>query len=260
MHVAKTKLGSCTIRRDAGDSTELVKIATDLLPQWLELFARKNKDYGSGASFELGTKGQYSDIHRKMIKLKRALWDDQELEFEGVKEVINDLIGHLFLTMYMLETKEDSERDYAFSIGDEQFVERFIKGVGGRVAAYKLALGMDGEAAAKVVEATRCKCWSSPDNAEGPLPGCPHHDDEPVQSTVGMSTTIESTITPEALNMLTGRAVYVSPVANPEFEMWRRRKLEQYEQDVTPSITELVDGEIVDVVTIPVDLLRRMSK
>lgn len=126
------------IGTDLGDSKELQAIATELMPAWLELFAKKNADYGAGSSFELGVKGQYSDIHRKMIKLKRALWHGEELAFEGVEEVIQDLISHLFLTQYMLRTKSAAERAYVY--GDEDSsIDWLIEQVGGHHAAYNLA-------------------------------------------------------------------------------------------------------------------------
>lgn len=127
------------IGREEGDSDELISIALRLMPEWLRLFARKNADYGSGSSFDLGVRGQYSDIHRKMIKLRRALWDGESLAFEGVDEIINDLIGHLFLTRRMLEMKDEAEREYAYNEEDAA-VDAFIRMVGGDYErAYKMA-------------------------------------------------------------------------------------------------------------------------
>lgn len=85
------------------DTPELRAIIAHHLPQWAELFASKNSEYGSGSAFELGERGQFSDIYRKIIKLKRAMWDADEsvLTTEGVDEIIMDLIGHCFLTLEM---------------------------------------------------------------------------------------------------------------------------------------------------------------
>jgi hypothetical protein len=68
---------------------------------FLDRFEAKSREYGEGSFFFLGTKGQFSDIYRKIIKLKTALWDGkpEQLTSEGVEEVIHDLIGHLFMTL-----------------------------------------------------------------------------------------------------------------------------------------------------------------
>lgn len=93
----------------AQDTPELRAIITEHLPAWAKLFARKNSEYGSGAAFDLGERGQFSDIYRKIIKLKRAMWDEDEsvLTTEGVDEILMDLIGHCFLTLEMRARKRD---------------------------------------------------------------------------------------------------------------------------------------------------------
>lgn len=85
------------------DTPELRAIITEHFPTWAELFARKNSEYGSGSAFDLGERGQFSDIYRKIIKLKRAMWDEDEsvLTTESVDEILMDLIGHCFLTLEM---------------------------------------------------------------------------------------------------------------------------------------------------------------
>jgi hypothetical protein len=73
-----------------------------VLPQTLQLWLSKCKDYGGDISDEvksLGPRGQFVDIWRKVWKLKRALWDGEELKFEQPKEVMMDLIGHLLLAI-----------------------------------------------------------------------------------------------------------------------------------------------------------------
>jgi hypothetical protein len=52
---------------------------------------------------ELGLKGQYADIHRKVGPLKRALWDEIELPNEGPREICLDLIGHCLLTIALID-------------------------------------------------------------------------------------------------------------------------------------------------------------
>lgn len=128
MRIAETPKGIEIIAED-GDSTELLAIAQKHMPDWLALFAKKNADYGGGSAFELGERGQYSDIHRKMIKLKRSMWDGEELGFEGQAEVISDLIGHLFLTLHMMQLKEEAQRSYAFN-EDRAAVDSFMRMMG----------------------------------------------------------------------------------------------------------------------------------
>lgn len=130
---------SVAISGQSGDSRELVSIATHLMPEWLRLFAAKNADYGDGAKV-LGVRGQYADINRKMLKLKRSLWDGDQLQFEDSDEVIMDLIGHLFLTLDMIRFKEQTDRSHAFSdLSTSEFVERFIAELGGPEQALRVS-------------------------------------------------------------------------------------------------------------------------
>lgn len=91
--------------------TDQQRITQDLVPEFLEMFRRKNKDYSSD-DFDthrlLGTRGQFSDIYRKVGKLKKALWDEQPLVGEQPREILFDLIGHCFLTIAMLDAKTES--------------------------------------------------------------------------------------------------------------------------------------------------------
>jgi hypothetical protein len=121
---------SVEIAGQSGDSAELVVIATKIMPEWLQLFARKNADYGSGSAYELGVQGQYSDIHRKMIKLKRAMWDGEQLDFEDTEEIIKDLISHLFLTLHMFGLQREAEQAYVYT-EDDAAVDAFFRMVGG---------------------------------------------------------------------------------------------------------------------------------
>jgi len=142
MRVANGTSGRVEIIPGEGDSAELLAIAGTYMPEWLRLFAKKNADYGSGSAFELGERGQYSDIHRKMIKLKRAMWDGEELDFESTDEIISDLIGHLFLTLHMRAMKEEANRVYAYS-EDDAAVDAIFRMVGGDASkAYQLSYGL----------------------------------------------------------------------------------------------------------------------
>lgn len=62
-----------------------------ILPKALELYLRKTKDYG-GLSGGLGPKAPFVDMWRKILKLKRCMWDDEKLKFEQTDEIIMDLI------------------------------------------------------------------------------------------------------------------------------------------------------------------------
>src|SRR3546814_15738351 len=87
-----------------------MEIATSIMPEWLRLFSEKNREYGDNAKV-LGLKGQFSDMWRKLGKLKSALWDDKELKFEGADEIMMDPLGHLFLTLQMMRVKEERSEE-----------------------------------------------------------------------------------------------------------------------------------------------------
>jgi hypothetical protein len=69
-----------------------VRIVLEILPKALELYLRKTKDYG-GLSGGLGPKAPFVDMWRKIIKLKRCMWDGVPLKFEQTDEIVMDLIG-----------------------------------------------------------------------------------------------------------------------------------------------------------------------
>lgn len=135
-----------TVYMEEGDSEELRAILIDIMPEWASLFSRKNADYGSGSSFELGVRGQFSDIYRKMIKLKRSMWDGEDLAFEDEEEIIMDMIGHLFLTLYMKRKASEVERDHAYSsMSTDDFLDKLIEEYGGPKKAITMTgiLGTD---------------------------------------------------------------------------------------------------------------------
>jgi len=89
--------------QDQWYATPLQHILNDLVPEWVVYFRDKNLDYGEDGADELGLGGQYADLNRKMLKLKRALWDGQELKGEQPREILLDFIGHCFLTIDMID-------------------------------------------------------------------------------------------------------------------------------------------------------------
>lgn len=64
--------------------------------KWLE----KNEDY-RGQQFSLGLRAQFIDINRKFWKLKSAIWDRKAPKFENALEISGDMIGHLFMSIYL---------------------------------------------------------------------------------------------------------------------------------------------------------------
>lgn len=87
-----------------------------IMPDLALKFQQAALDYGD-AFEELGLKGQYSDMHRKMKKLKRAIWDGETLTRESVEEIMGDLFGHVLISLYLLRQTEP-ERDVGGGIED----------------------------------------------------------------------------------------------------------------------------------------------
>lgn len=78
------------------------EIQPSRLGEWAALFVKKQIDYGDGAD-DLGLEGQYAELHRKITKLRRAMWEGHELVGEPLREVLMDLIGHCFLSMMYID-------------------------------------------------------------------------------------------------------------------------------------------------------------
>lgn len=85
------------------------EINEDIIPEVVELFKSKQRDYSGGPAFMfLGTKGQFSDMNRKFWKLYASVWEGKTLEHEQAEEIAMDMIGHLFLLIYGLRNEEKS--------------------------------------------------------------------------------------------------------------------------------------------------------
>lgn len=76
------------------------------LPEAVRLFASKNAAYQAGSNNgadRFGVAGQFMKLADKVDKLERPLWIDHgtgpELEHEEVMEVLQDMFGHVMLTM-----------------------------------------------------------------------------------------------------------------------------------------------------------------
>lgn len=90
---------------DEDISPQAVRVMA-ILDEARDLFLQKNKGYGDTAYF-LGAKGQYSDIYRKVGKLKHTLWDGHPIPegSESNEEMLMDLIGHCLLTIDFIRTE-----------------------------------------------------------------------------------------------------------------------------------------------------------
>lgn len=71
-------------------------ICEEILPEWKEMFLRKNMDYGD-FHITLGIAGQFVDMWRKIGKIRRSLWEGKPLVGEQPDEVLFDLAAHCFL-------------------------------------------------------------------------------------------------------------------------------------------------------------------
>lgn len=97
------------VRTGVGYPTEAAKyISEQLVPEFLELFLEKNAGYGNMHG-DLGLRAQYVDIHRKVGKLRRAWWDGKAIGPEQPREVVLDLIGHLFLALELMDGDSASD-------------------------------------------------------------------------------------------------------------------------------------------------------
>jgi hypothetical protein len=81
------------------------EMLTRQLPLVLQHFYLKHQEYGEEGAYMLGARGQYADINRKIIKLKRSLWDGYAVPpgGESMQTVVSDLIGHCLLTLNFLD-------------------------------------------------------------------------------------------------------------------------------------------------------------
>lgn len=76
----------------------------NLMDEAFELFILKSRDYGKTGD-TLGARGQFADMWRKFGKIKHQVWDNpgRTVHFEGVEEILKDLIGHAILFLDYME-------------------------------------------------------------------------------------------------------------------------------------------------------------
>lgn len=93
-------------------------IIVEQLPEWLNLFLRKNRQYKHLAEATLGDRAMFVDVWRKVNALKLVIWDGEvEAGTEPPDEIILDLIGHLFL---MLEYRAREVNEVVDRVMSEQ--------------------------------------------------------------------------------------------------------------------------------------------
>lgn len=93
----------------AGEPSDLAYIRDNLVAEWWELYESKALDYNDGPAENhrvLGIRGQFSDLWRKMGKLKKAIWDGKPLATEQPREILMDQISHCFLMIAMMDDEE----------------------------------------------------------------------------------------------------------------------------------------------------------
>lgn len=97
---------SISIDDDRTELNDQADRCMDHAERALSLFLRKQEGYGD-TSFLFGKRGQVQDMYRKVMKLKRVLWDGvPDPAGEKPEEVVMDLIGHCLLTLDFLRTDE----------------------------------------------------------------------------------------------------------------------------------------------------------
>lgn len=75
----------------------------------------KRQDYRD-AFMELGSKGQVSEIVRKVAKLKRGVWDGYELFGEDPEQIAKEIIPHCMMLVYLLRLEEGQHHGNQLSL------------------------------------------------------------------------------------------------------------------------------------------------
>ena len=139
---------------NGSESDQLHDILAEHLPDMLDLFIKKNAEYGSGEQSSgtyLGARGQFADIWRKIGKLKIGLWDGNEAQLttESVDEILRDMIGHCFLALQLraLERRIKAEAQLPDWRGRQEVTARLSAGVSHENAADPVQVATDDEIA-----------------------------------------------------------------------------------------------------------------
>lgn len=92
-------------------TSQAIDIVSRLFPEFLSKFLDSNEKYKLVGN-ELGHKGVFPDINRKVGVLKARVWDDEpDTGREPTREIIIDLIGHLFLMLHMYDEAVQDAKD-----------------------------------------------------------------------------------------------------------------------------------------------------
>lgn len=112
-----------TSRNSAADATVIAvwdeefatpmarRVVTDYIPGFIAHFIEKNRKYAK-VDNHLGARGVYPDVNRKVGILEDRVWSGNESPGESTVEVIDDLIGHLFLMRDMLVQKGNPAHEH----------------------------------------------------------------------------------------------------------------------------------------------------
>lgn len=66
----------------------------------------KRANYGD-AFLELGAKGQFSEIWRKIKKLQVGVWENKPLTGETPEQIAKEIIPHCLMMIYLLRREQD---------------------------------------------------------------------------------------------------------------------------------------------------------
>ncbi|HEY7415902.1 MAG TPA: hypothetical protein VH593_11965 [Ktedonobacteraceae bacterium] len=81
-------------------------MTTRIVGRAVQRLREKSRDYGDTYE-ELGLAGQYSDMHRKMRKLRKAMWHEEPLTGEQPEEILEDLLGNILISLYLYEQESN---------------------------------------------------------------------------------------------------------------------------------------------------------
>jgi hypothetical protein len=97
-------------RREISDLDYILNV---LLPEIRKKMIADAAHYGTEGHKGLGLKGQFADMYRKMVPLKRQMWDGIPSTREDTREIVQDMIGHCLLTLALLDelTAQAEETD-----------------------------------------------------------------------------------------------------------------------------------------------------
>lgn len=92
------------------DETELMEAWDDMeaiLDAAVEEWRLRREDYRD-AFMALGSKGQFSEIWRKVAKLKNSVWDGNNLNGETPDQIALEIIPHCAMMIYLLREEENA--------------------------------------------------------------------------------------------------------------------------------------------------------